>query len=139
MVIDLGICSCGMRGGREESDDAAEEKNSEEFPKGVQKQCGDTKGGPQEEVQKDDLFGGPSGGDKAVVEMFAGCASMKRGVSRDDASGDDDEAVSEWDPKGQECCGDFSSCVDGENAEHETKEHRSGISHEDTRKLKIEN
>lgn len=64
------------------------------------------------------------------MEVFARCTATKRRVSGDDASDDDDEAVCEGDPEGEECRSNFSSCVDGENAEHEAEEHRAGVTHE---------
>lgn len=71
------------------------------------------------------------------MEVFAGRTPMERGMSLKEASGDDDEAVGEGNAEGEECCCNFSSCVDRENTEHEAEEHCAGVAHENARKLKI--
>ena len=63
------------------------------------------------------------------MEVFARSTAMKRRASGDDASCDDDETVCEGNTEGEERCGDFSSCVDRKDAEHEAEEHRAAIAH----------
>ena len=122
----------GLHVPREAQHDAKKEECGGEFSRSVEEECADPEEESKGEVQGENLPFGPPFREEAVMKVLA-CRTATQGrVPRDDASRDDDEAVCEGHAEGEECCRDFSSGIDGEDAEHEAEEHRAGIAHKDT-------
>lgn len=116
-----------------------EEEARKEFSRGIEEKCRDAEDGPEENIEENNVPVGPSCGEEAVMEMLAGGAPVEGGMAGECPARRDNEAVCEGDAEGEEGGGDLSSGVDGQDAEHEAEEHGAGISHQDARKLKIEN
>lgn len=112
-----------------------EEQNSDEFLERAQKERGDAKCHTEEYRECDHLSFAPSFSHKPVVKVIE--ISSEWGSTSKYSRYDNNNGIDERKPEDKECGCYFPARIDRKCSEHEPKEHRAGITHDDSIRRKI--